>query len=63
LKFALTKVTSKVDVQTIERFIRFLDKDKSGKVPYMEFLGNMAEVSNREHNPFKSVVDRVAYFL
>lgn len=45
-----------MDEDTIDRFIRFLDKDKSGKIKYMEFLGRMTEVSNRDHNPFKSVV-------
>jgi Ca2+-binding EF-hand superfamily protein len=56
LKSALKKVLRKIDEETIERFIRFLDKDPSGKVPYMEFLSRMTEVSNRDHNPFKSVV-------
>ena len=40
----------------LDRFIRFLEKDKSGKIDYMAFLGKMTEVSNRDHNPFKSVV-------
>jgi Ca2+-binding EF-hand superfamily protein len=56
LKVALKKVLKKVDEESIDRFIRFLDKDSSGKVNYMEFLGRMSEVSNRDHNPFKSVV-------
>jgi Ca2+-binding EF-hand superfamily protein len=65
LKMALKKVVraSVVDEETIDRFIRFLEKDKSGKVNYMEFMQRMAEVSNRDHNPFKSVVQRLAYFL
>lgn len=55
---ALKKVLSgsSIDDENIERFIRFLDKDRGGKVNYMEFLGRMIEVSNRDHNPFKSVV-------
>ncbi len=40
-----------------------MDKDKSGKINYMEFLGRMSEVSNRDHNPFKSVVQRLSYFI
>jgi Ca2+-binding EF-hand superfamily protein len=64
LKIVLNKVLrNSVDEQTIDRFIRFLDKDKSGKIPYMDFIQRMAEVSNRDHNPFKSVVQRLAYFL
>jgi len=63
LKFALQKVLKKVDEESIDRFIRFLDKEKSGKINYMGFLKRMAEVSNREHNPFKSVIERIAYFI
>jgi len=40
-----------------------MDKDKSGKIDYMEFINRMNEVSNREHNPFKSVVQRLKYFI
>lgn len=29
----------------------------------MEFLTRMSEVSNRDHNPFKSVVQRLSYFI
>jgi Ca2+-binding EF-hand superfamily protein len=56
LKLALRKVLTTIDDESIDRFIRFLDKDKSGKIKYMEFLGRMSEVSNRDHNPFRSVV-------
>lgn len=63
LKAVLKKLITTVDEDSIDRFIRFLDKDKSGKVKYMEFLHRMGEVSNRDHNPFKSVVQRIAYFI
>lgn len=56
LKQALKRILHSVDEDSIDRFIRFLDKDKSGKIRYMEFLNRMSEVSNRDHNPFKSVV-------
>ena len=52
----MKKVLKGLDEDSIDRFIRFLDKDKSGKVNYMEFMSRMSEVSNRDHNPFKSVV-------
>ena len=58
----MKKVVS-LDEESIDRFIRFLDKDKSGKIKYMEFLARMGEVSNRDHNPFKSVVQRIAFFI
>jgi hypothetical protein len=63
LKAVLKKLIHSVDEESIDRFIRFLDKDRSGKVKYMEFLQRMGEVSNRDHNPFKSVVQRIAYFI
>ena len=63
LKTALRKILNNIDEDTIDRFVRFLDKDKSGKIKYMDFLSRMSEVSNRDHNPFKSVVQRVAYFI
>jgi Ca2+-binding EF-hand superfamily protein len=63
LKVCLKKVLKNIDEDSIDRFIRFLDKDKSGKINYMEFMSRMSEVSNRDHNPFKSVVQRLAYFI
>jgi len=63
LKQCLKKVLQKVDEESIDRFVRFLDKDKGGKINYGEFLGRMSEVSNRDHNPFKSVVQRLVYFM
>jgi Ca2+-binding EF-hand superfamily protein len=63
LKAVLKKILETVDEDSIDRFIRFLDKDRSGKIKYMEFLSRMGEVSNRDHNPFKSVVQRIAYFI
>jgi Ca2+-binding EF-hand superfamily protein len=63
LKIALIKVTSDIDQETIDRFVRFLDKDTSGKIDYMAFLDKLNEVSNKDHNPFKSVVQRLAFFL
>jgi Ca2+-binding EF-hand superfamily protein len=47
----------------LERFVRFLDKDKLGRINYMDFLGKVCKVSNKNHNPFKSVISRLSYFL
>ena len=64
MKTALNKVLKgAIDEDSVDRFIRFLDKDRSGKIKFMDFLNRMAEVSNRDHNPFRSVVQRVAYFI
>ena len=43
--------------------MRFLEKDKTGRINYMDFLGKVCKISNRNHNPFKSVVSRLSYFL
>ena len=47
----------------LERFVRFLDKDKLGRLNYMDFLSKVCRVSNKNHNPFKSVVSRLSFFL
>ena len=59
----LTKVIKKLSLVELERFVRFLDKDKLGRINYMDFLGKVCKVSNKNHNPFKSVVSRLSYFL
>lgn len=56
LKIALLKVTSDIDEETIARFVRFLEKDTQGKVDYIAFIEKMGEISNRDHNPFKSII-------
>ena len=40
-----------------------LEKDKLGKINYMDFLQKLTGISNRDHNPFKSLVQRLDYFL
>ena len=63
LKIALAKVTTNLDQESLDRFVRFLEKDTNGKINYVAFLQRMSDVSNKEHNPFKSVVQRLDYFL
>lgn len=63
LKIVLATITTGIDQETIDRFVRFLDKDTQGKVNYVAFIERMNEVSNRDHNPFKSVVQRLNYFI
>lgn len=59
----LSRVITKLSHEELERFVRFLDKDKLGRIDYMDFLGKVCKVSNKNHNPFKSVVSRLSYFL
>jgi hypothetical protein len=43
--------------------VRFLDKDTHGKIHYIGFLERMHDVSNKDHNPFKSIVQRLEFFI
>jgi len=40
-----------------------LEKDKLGRINFMDFLQKLTGISNRDHNPFKSLVQRLDYFL
>lgn len=62
LKVLLNSITS-VPREDLERFVRFLEKDKLGRLNYMEFLHKVCKVSNKNHNPFKSIVSRLSFFL
>ena len=59
----LVKLITTVPREDLERFVRFLDKDKLGKLNYMDFLNKVCKVSNKNHNPFKSIVNRLSFFL
>lgn len=60
---ALKAVVKSVPVADIERLVRYLEKDKLGKLNYMDFISKMCKVSNRNHNPFKSIISRISFFL
>lgn len=60
---ALKTVVKSISQNDLERFVRFLEKDKLGKLNYMDFVTRMCKVANRNHNPFKSVVSRISFFL
>lgn len=47
----------------LERLVRYLEKDKLGKLNYMDFIQKVCKVSNRNHNPFKSIISRISFFL
>jgi Ca2+-binding EF-hand superfamily protein len=63
LRLVIAKITTGIDQETIDRFVRFLDKDTNGKINYLGFMERMNDVSNRDHNPFKSVVQRLEFFI
>jgi len=58
----LSKVSSQ-NQENLQRFVRMLDKDKLGSINFMDFLQKLTGISNRDHNPFKSLVQRLDYFL
>ena len=46
MRNALRQVLTSIDDTTIEKFIKFLEKDKRGRINYTEFLNKMNDVSN-----------------
>ena len=52
-----------VSSDDLERFVRFLEKDKLGRLSYTDFLAKMTKTTNKNHNPFRSMVNRMAFFL
>lgn len=63
LASVLRKVCKQTDSDVIDRFVRQLDKDKNNKIDYMNFIRTMSAVANKDHNPFKSIVSRIKFFL
>lgn len=63
MRNALWEVLTSLDELTIEKFIKFLEKDKRGWINYTEFLNKMNDVSNRNHNPFQQLSRRLSYFI
>jgi Ca2+-binding EF-hand superfamily protein len=46
MRNALKEVLTTVDETSIEKFIKFLEKDKRGRINYSEFINKMNDVSN-----------------
>lgn len=47
----------------MERFIRFLDKTHKGRIDYMGFLNSMKNKVDKNHNPFKILLNRLFVFM
>ena len=45
------------------KFTRQLHKDDTYKVSYVEFMDRMTALGNKEHNPFRTLMQRLAFFL
>ncbi len=63
MRKALVQVITSVDQQSIEKFIKFMDKDSRGRISYTDFLNKMTDASNKNHNPFQHVARRLKHFL
>ena len=46
MRNAFKEVLTRVDETTIEKFIKFLEKDKRGRIDYTQFIDKMNDVSN-----------------
>ena len=54
---------SKFTDEELLKFTRQLQKDDDHKVKYIEFMDRITAIGNKEHNPFKSIMQRLAFFL
>lgn len=45
------------------KFVRQLQKDDEYKVAYNEFTERICALGNKDHSPFKSLIQRLAYFI
>ena len=43
--------------------MRLLETNKQGKLNYTEFLAKITASAKKTHNPFRNLVNRIAYFL
>ena len=59
----LTEVTTRFSDIQIAKFVRQLEKDSSFKVTYVEFTDKICALGNKNHSPFKSILQRLAYFI
>lgn len=60
----LQQVTdSKYSEEELKKFIRQLQKDDNFKIGYIEFMDRVTAIGNKEHNPLRSLMHRLAFFL
>lgn len=60
----LMKVTrGKFTDEELIKFIRQIRKDENYKINYQEFLERIILIGNKQHNPFKTLMHRFAFFL
>lgn len=47
----------------MQKFVRQLRKDENYKIPYNDLLERVTLMGNKDHNPFKTLMQRMAFFL
>jgi hypothetical protein len=47
----------------LERFVKFLEVDALGKLSYIKLVEDLTANVNKNHNPFRAIINRLAYFL
>lgn len=63
LKLVTGNGRSQFTDEVVRKFVRQLAKDTDYKIAYVEFMDRMCALGNKNHNPFKQLVQRLAYFL
>ena len=63
LKLVTGNGRSRFTDEVVRKFVRQLTKDTDYKIAYVEFMDRMCALGNKNHNPFKQLVQRLAYFL
>lgn len=54
---------SKFSIIDIRKFVRQLTRDRDQKISYVDLMDKICAQGNKEHNPFKTIVSRIKFFL
>ena len=49
--------------EDVERYVRFLEVDSLNKISYLKYIEELSTNVNRNHNAFRAIINRLAYFL
>ena len=60
---ALKSVVDAVPGEDLERYVRFLEVDSLSKISYLKYIEDLTATVNKNHNPFRAIINRLAYFL
>jgi Ca2+-binding EF-hand superfamily protein len=63
LTTVLKQIVQSASGEDLERYVRFLETDTMGRISYVQFLEQFTKQVNKNHNPFRTLVNRLAYFI